>query len=370
MNYQQIVANASNLQPQTMGYIVMVLGGVILLMIVVHMYRRHSHAHQMSIESTLTVPLNTKVNRITPFGSLRDYYIMGSYNTCVEGPYNGGSVSLSYLKDAIALGFRFLDFEIYSSSTDDPIVSCSTKVTDCGTDASTFYSIPFVEVMQVIDQYAFTNSGCMNFQDPLIVNLRIKTCNVNVLQKLADIFKQYQGRMLGPKYSYNAHNGNFGDAKLEPLMGHVCLFVDSSSVDYSSNTAFMEYVNSSSITGFMKQITQSAFKDTPDLKELIEYNKRNMTIVLPDYTDPHNSVIQAYQNAGCQVVAMMVWESGSYMDENNKVFNDTYHSAFVLKPKKLRYIPRLIDAPVPQSPANSYASRPLDTGVAGIQFDI
>jgi hypothetical protein len=355
---------------QTLVYAVIVIGMIILIVIVVKMYHTQSHAYAMSKESNATVPLNTSINNVRPGGSLRDYYIMGSYNTCVEGPYNGAAVSLTYLKNAIALGYRFLDFEIYSSNTDDPIVSCSTKVTDCGTDATTFYSIPFVDVMQVIDQYAFTNSGCMNFKDPLLVNLRIKTCNVNVLQKLADIFKQYPTRVLGPKYSFNAQNSNFGDAKLLDLMGKICLFVDSSSVDYSSNTAFMEYVNSSNITGFVKQLTQSAFKNTPDLKELIEYNKRNMTIVLPDYTDPRNSVIQAYQNAGCQVVAMMIWESGSYMEENNKVFNDTYKSAFVLKPKKFRYIPETIDAPKPQDPANSYAARPLDTGVAGIKFDI
>ena len=210
----------------------------------------------------------------------------------------------------------------------------------------------------------------MNFKDPLLVNLRIKTCNVNVLQKLAEIFKQHQERMLGPKFSYNAHNGNFGDAKMIDLMGKICLFVDSSSVDYSSNTAFMEYVNSSNITGFMKQITHTGFKNIPDLKEFIEYNKRNMTIVLPDYTDPRNSVLQVFQNGGCQVVAMMIWETGSYMQENNKVFNDTYKCAFVLKPKKLRYIPQMIDAPKPQDPANSYAARPLETGVAGIKFDI
>jgi hypothetical protein len=370
LDLKRFLSTASQPQPQTLVYAVIILGMVILFVIFVSMYRQHSHAYQMSQESNATVQLNTTINNVRPFGSLRDYYIMASYNTCVEGPYNGGAVSLTYLKNAIALGYRFLDFEIYSSNTDDPIVSCSTVVTDCGTDATTFYSIPFVDVMQVIDQYAFTNSGCMNFKDPLIVNLRIKTCNVNVLQKLADIFKSYPTRMLGPMYSFNAQNSNFGDARMETLMGHICLFVDSTTVDYSSNTAFMEYVNSSNITGFMKQITQTGFKNTPDLKELIEYNKRNMTIVLPDYTDPRNSVIQVFQNAGCQVKAMMIWESGSYMQENNKVFNDTYHCAFVLKPEKLRYIPRLIDAPKPQDPANSYAARPLDTGVAGIKFDI
>lgn len=365
-------------QPTTWMYILVFLAAFVLLFILSMLYRKQSYAYHMANETNTTAAVNTQMTVINPNGgcgakgicSLRDYYILSSYNTCVEGPYEGGSVSISYLKNAIAQGYRFLDFEIYSSNTDDPIVSCSTKVTDCGTDATTYYSLPFVDVMQTIDQYAFTNSGCMNFKDPLIVNLRIKTCNVNVLNKLADIFKKHQPRMLGPKYSFNAQNSNFGDTPLDKLMGKICIFVDSKSLDYSCNNTFMEYVNSSTITGFVQEITQSAFKNTPSLDELIEFNKRNMTIVLPDYTDPQNSVIQAYQAAGCQVVAMMIWQTGSYMVENNRVFNDTYKSAFVLKPENLRYMPTLIDPPKPQSPQNSYASRPLETGVAGIQFDI
>lgn len=379
-NPQMLAATVSRqfTQPSTWTYVVVFLAGLVLVFILSLLYRRHAHASQMVNETTTTAPLNTQMTVINPTGgcgangicALRDYYILSSYNTCVEGPYEGGTVSISYLKNAIALGYRFLDFEIYSSGSNDPIVSCSTKVTDCGTDATSYYSLPFVDVMSTIDQYAFTNSGCMNFKDPLIVNLRIKTCNVNVLNKLTEIFKNYKPRMLGNRFSYNAHNSNFGDTPLDQLMGKICLFVDSKSVDYSCNHDLMEYVNSSSVTGFVQEITQSAFKNTPSLDDLIEFNKRNMTIVLPDYTDPQNSVIQAYQAAGCQVVAMMIWQTGSYMEENNRVFNDTYKSAFVLKPEELRYLPQLIEAPKEQSLDNSYASRPLETGVAGIQFDI
>jgi hypothetical protein len=359
-------------------YIVVAIGIIFFIVVGAVMLSRKSHAYAASKETATTAKLNQNIYSVNPIGgckpngacSLRDYYIMGSYNTCVEGPYNGGSVSISYLKNAIAQGYRFLDFEIYSSETTDPIVSCSVNETQCGTDATTFYSVPFADVMDAIDTYAFTNSGCNNFKDPLIVNLRIKTCDVNVVSKLADIFKKHSRRMLGSAYSFNKQNSNFGDAPLVELMGKVCLFVDSKSVDYSSNAQFMEYVNSSTITGFVKEMTQSAFKNIPSLDDLIEYNKRNMTIILPDYANPQNSVLQAYQNAGCQVVAMMSYKTDSYMGVQDSYFSTQYHSAFVLKPEKYRYIPETIPAPTPQAPANSYASRPLDTGVAGIKFDI
>lgn len=369
--------------------VVSILSIIFLVCVIMYLINRQSHSFYMSKQTNATVPINTNINSVNPevrslsttqegfqtqngnkYYSLRDYYIMGSYNTCIEGPYTGGSVSITYLKNAIAMGYRFLDFEIYSSETDEPIVSCSTNESECGTDATTFYSVPFVDVMKTIDTYAFTNSGCMNFRDPLIVNLRIKTCNVNIVSKLADIFKTYQRHMLGAPYSFNSQNSNFGDTPLSELMGKICVFVDSKSVDYSSNKKFMEYVNLSTITGFLKEITQSAFKNIPSLNELIEYNKRNMTVILPDYSNPNNSVLQAYQNAGCQVVAMMIWKNNSYLKVNNDYFSNQFKSAFVLKPEKYRYIPQTIPSPTPQNPANSYESRPLETGVAGITLSI
>jgi hypothetical protein len=346
------------------------IGATILLVVIVVVIYRYSYAYKMWAQTSLTVDLNqkTRTTNLQMF-PLRDFYIMGSYNTCVEGPYNRGIVSITYLKNAIALGYRFLDFEIYSSSTDDPVVSCSTYSTEGGTYANSFYSLPFVDVLKTINTYAFTNSGCMNFRDPLIVNLRIKTCNLNVITKLTEIFKEHGNKMLGPEYSYNKNNSNFGDTPLNNLMGKICLFVDSSSVDYSSNTGFMEYVNSSTITGFLKETTQTEFKNAPSLQDMIEYNKRNMTVIIPDYKNPKNSVLQAYQNAGCQIVAMMIWQTGSYLSENNDYFSK-HQFSFVLKPEQFRYIPQTIPAPKPQAPQNSYSSRPLDTGVAGIAFNI
>ena len=303
--------------------------------------------------------------------TLKDYYIMGSYNTCIEGPFNSGIVSIQYLKNALALGYRFLDFEIYSSTTHNPMVSCSSLVTSCGTSPQSYYLLPFSDVMSTINTYAFSNSGCMNFKDPLIVHLRIKTCNVNVLSNMGEIFKKYPHRMLGPKYSFNTNNTNFGDTKLSDLMGKICVMVDSDSVHYPNVPLFMEYVNMSSITGFMQDMKQSSFKNIPSLNDLITHNKTNMTIIIPDYNNhnPSNTVIQAYQNAGCQVVCMNIWKNDSYLSVNNDFFHK-YKSAFVLKPEKFRSTPQTIAAPTPQSPSNSYASRPLHTGVAGIKYKI
>lgn len=357
---------------QWLIYISIAISIITIIVVVSVMVSKKQRATSQFNNTNASVKVNTSILSASNTNyTLKDYYIMGSYNTCIEGPFNSGIVSIQYLKNALALGYRFLDFEIYSSTSDNPMVSCSSLVTSCGTSPQSYYLLPFSEVMSTINTYAFSNSGCMNYKDPLIINLRIKTCNVNVLSNMAEIFKKYPKRMLGPKYSFNTNNTNFGDTHLSNLMGKICVLVDSNSVHYPNVPLFMEYVNMSSITGFMQNMTQTAFKNIPSLNDLITHNKTNMTIIIPDYNthNPSNTVIQAYQNAGCQVVCMNIWKNDSYLSVNNDFFHQ-YKSAFVLKPEQYRSIPQTISAPTPQGSSNSYASRPLNTGVAGITYKI
>jgi hypothetical protein len=66
---------------------------------------------------------------------------------------------------------------------------------------------------------------------------------------------------------------------------------------------------------------------------------------------------------------MMVWQSGSYLDKHNNYFSK-YKKSFILKQDELRYIPKNIKAPKSQKPENSYNIRSLNTGVAGIKYNI
>ena len=357
---------------QYLIYISMVISIVTIIVVFSVMVSKKQFATSQYNNTSASVKVNTSIFSASNTNyTLKDYYIMGAYNTCVQGPFNSGIVSIQYLKNAIALGYRFLDFEIYSSTTDTPMVSCSSAVTSCGTSPQSYYLLPFSEVMSTINTYAFSNSGCMNFKDPLIISLRIKTCNVNVLSNLGTIFKKYSNRMLGPKYSFNTNNTNFGDTPLSDLMGKICVIVDSDSVHYTNSPLFMEYVNMSSVTGFMKNMTHSSFKNIASLNDLITHNQTNMTIIIPDYNNynPSNTVVQAYQNAGCQVVCMNIWKNDSYLSVHNDFFGQ-YKCAFVLKPQQFRSTPQTIATPTPQGSSNSYASRSLNTGVAGITYNI
>ena len=177
--------------------------------------------------------------------------------------------------------------------------------------------------------------------------------------------------MLGPQYSFNENQSNFGASPLFKLKGKISLFVESENMAYQDSKEFMEYVNLSQPTTFLKLMPIGEFSSIASLDDLIDYNKTNITIVTPNPTEsnPNNITIQAVQYAGCQIVSLMFWKKDSYLD-NAIMFFNKYQSAFVLKPEELRYKENLIPDAIPQKKSNSYAPRDLDTGVANIKFNI
>jgi len=84
-----------------------------------------------------------------------------------------------------------------------------------------------------------------------------------------------------------------------------------------------------------------------------------MSIVLPDWsandTNPNFNIARQY---GCQLIAMSFQNFDSNLEHYNQFF-DGEKTAFVLKPKELRFIPKTIPIPPLSPPEYSYASRPI-----------
>jgi hypothetical protein len=98
-------------------------------------------------------------------------------------------------------------------------------------------------------------------------------------------------------------------------------------------------------------------KNNPDVDELTEYNKSNMTIVFPDNEiKPPNPNGLLCRHYGCQMVAMEFQNVDNYLMENTEFFDRTGF-AFSLKPANLRYEPIVIPDPIPQNPDYYYAPR-------------
>lgn len=308
-------------------------------------------------------PISNKTYKFT----LKDYYVKSAYNACNENQTNKNNyVSVNALKNCIRQGFRFLDFEIFSVNN-KPVISTS-YINNIKIKGS-YNSIPFSEVINIINDYAFSNSTCPNPNDPLILNLRIKSKNQKIYSEMSDIFHNtLQKRLLGPEYSYIytslKNRKNIGDVYLKDLLGKVIIFINNNGSNSVEDTKLIEYINIACYTPFLRCLTYDKIKGTYEYKELIIYNKTKMTICLPNLsTNVINYPSTIPKVYGCQFVAMCVQNNDENMKQYNKFFNDNA-SAFVLKPAHLRTSIKnsnLLTIPKPPPKANSYASRSISS---------
>jgi hypothetical protein len=290
--------------------------------------------------------------------NLSDYYIKTAYNSCSGGSYKNDFVNICNLKAIIKQGVRCLDFEIYSINN-EPVVSSST--TNDYFVKETFNSVNFAEVMSTINSYAFAGGTCPNPTDPLIIHLRIMSNNQKMYSNMANIFKSYDSVMLGPEFSYENSGQNLGGLPLLSFRNKIILIVDKINNAYLENIDFLEYVNLTSNSIFMREYEFNGVKNNPDINELTEYNKKCMTIVLPDKgINPPNPNALLARIAGCQMVAMRFQLVDNYLMENT-LFFDRSKYAFSLKPKELRYKEVTIPTPTKQNPDYSYATRTTST---------
>jgi hypothetical protein len=288
---------------------------------------------------------------------LFDYYIKTAYNACSGGSYKNDYVDICNLKSIIKQGVRCLDFEVYSMDN-QPVVASSTS--DSYYVKETYNSVPFSKVMEVIDGYAFANGTAPNPTDPIILHLRIKSTKQEMYSNLASLFSNYK-KMLGLKYSYINTGKNIGMEPLLSFQNKIILIVDGRNDSFLENEKFLEYVNLTSSSIFMRTYHSYDIKNNPDIYELTDFNRSGMTIVLPDKEiNPANPNGLVCRNYGCQMVAMRYQYIDDYLMENTGFF-DREGTAFALKPEDLRYQPIVIPEPPPQNSNYSYDTRVVST---------
>jgi len=287
-----------------------------------------------------------------------DYYVKTAFNACSGGSYKNDFVNICNLIAVIKQGVRCLDFEVYSVDN-QPVVATST--TDDFYVKETYNSVNFGDVMSTIQSYAFSGGSCPNPTDPLIIHLRIRSNNQQMYTNLANIFKSYDSLMLGKEYSFENSGKNLGSVPLLSLQNKIILIVDKINNAFLENQDFLEYVNLTSNSVFMRIYDYYNVKNNPDISELTDYNKKSMTIVLPDAgVNPGNPSGLFCRALGCQMVAMRYQYVDNFLEENAAFF-DSCGYAFCLKPEDLRYKAVTIEAPTPQNPAYSYQTRTAST---------
>jgi hypothetical protein len=343
---------------------------IIILFIGYIIYITKLEAKECSYMNSLYPSINGNIKSISTSdpdcsGNLVDYYIKTAYNACSGGSYKNDFVDICNLKAILKQGVRCLDFEIYNIDN-NPVVSTSTN--NSYFIKETYNYVEFSNVMKVINNYAFSGGTVPNPKDPLLIHLRIKSTNQSMYNKLANIFKSYSNIMLGKDYSYENYGNNISSMPLIKFMGKVILIVDKSNNAYLENKDLLEYINLTSNSVFMRGYRYYDVKNSPDINELQEYNKRSITIVFPDIgINPPNPSGILSREAGCQMVAMRYQTVDNFLEEN-AIFFDKCGYAFSLKPERLRYSVVTIPEPTPQHPEYSYKTRNVKTDYYNFNF--
>jgi hypothetical protein len=352
----------NNMNEEFSSYFILALILIIIITYVSYMiYLSRLESKECNYLNMLYPSIDGNIKSISPTdsdcsGNLYDYYIKTAFNACSGGSYQNDYVDTCVLKSILRQGVRCLDFEIYNIDN-IPVVSTSSLNNSNYFVKETFNSVKFSEVMSIISNYAFSGGTVPNPTDPLLIHLRIKSNEQSIYANLANIFKSYDNIMLGKKYSYENNGKNIAGQPLTSFMNKIILIVDKSNNAYLENKEFMEYVNITSNSVFMRALTYYDIKNTPDVNELEQFNQRCVTIVYPDVgINPSNPSGLLCRAIGCQMVAMRYQYVDNFLKENT-IFFDEGGYAFVLKPENLRYKPVTIPNPTPQNPAYSYATR-------------
>jgi hypothetical protein len=144
--------------------------------------------------------------------------------------------------------------------------------------------------------------------------------------------------------------------------------MDRSNPAFIENEKLLEYINITSNSIFMREYNSYDVKNSPDINELTEFNRRGMTIVIPDNgSNPANPSGMVCRASGCQMIAMRYQLVDNNLMEN-ALFFDRAGYAFALKPVDLRYEPITVAAPTQQNPEYSYATRNASTDYYSFNF--
>ena len=360
---ENVIKTITQLKQSTAVFLIVAITLIIILIaLLYYFYYSGLKSRQCSTMNSIYGDLNGKIRSIDnteQFNyTLKDYYIKTAYNACSGGNYKNDYVDTCVLKDLLKQGVRGLDFEIFSIN-DQPIVATSTS--DSYYVKETFNYVNFSDIMNIVRDYAFATSTAPNALDPIIIHLRIKSTNQAMYKNFAKLLENYDSILLGKEYDSEYYGKNFGNVELRKLLGKVIIVVDRSNTTFLECPEFYKFINITSNSVFMRALHYYDIKYTPDMNELIDFNKQNMTIGMPDKgSNPDNPSSIVMRETGCQLLGMRYQKIDTNIEENDVFFNENGY-AFVLKPEKLRYIPVTVPLPPPQNPDLAYATRTVQS---------
>ena len=315
-----------------------------------------------SLSSKLTSPEYIGKN-------IRDFYIKTAYNCCASGNFKSDYVTICALYNVIAQGCRCLDFEIYCLNN-TPVVAVSS-IDQIGVKQS-YNFLHVTDVLSAVNNYALNSNGntlpsfvpgaknekqrfCPNPNDPLFLHFRLKTNNVDVVNQLAAIIAEtFKSKLLPIQFMRESNGKNMTKTPIKDLVdninGKVIIMVEKNSntggmpILYRSANMW-ELTNITTNSVFIHEKRFTDIKNTNAPKEIIEFNRQNMTMVLPDLNESNmNYIYVVPRMLGCQFIAMNFQNNDQNLISYNNFF-DNMKCAFVPRPAELLHVPVFIPEP-------------------------
>ena len=318
---------------------------------------RNNHVRPIAVRSNDGYKYETNIELFKSDGGggrIFSYYVKTAYNCCSPGNFNNSFVSICALKNAIALGARCLDFEIYSVDT-EPVISTSTQSDSLSSSfyiKETFNTIKLTDVLYYIKYFALESSnpgeGSTNYTDPLFLHFRIMTLQDKTINLVAKYLQEILGdHLLGSQYGNNYRNASMNRLPLIDFCGKCIIMVNN-----NNNTIYSEAIRTSDLwtltnifiggdSLYNKSLKYSDIKSMSNDKslELQNFNKYGVSIVLPDNnSEAINFDPRKCLRNGCQFVAMNFQTFDSNLETYFSIFDELQYS-FILKPCRLRWTP-------------------------------
>tara|TARA_X000000368_G_scaffold395813_1_gene363593 strand:+ start:493 stop:1677 length:1185 start_codon:yes stop_codon:yes gene_type:complete len=321
---------------------------------------------------------------------IRDYYVKSSFNSCAGGIGQKDWVGFKPLEHVIKRGARMLDFEIVSKNGEPFICTSSNTISsDKNALCGTYNTLTFKEVMSFVAANAFAGvNKCPNGDDPLFLNLRIKTANSNIYPIMTDVLKEaFKGKLLNR--TFNLHNINKGNKliskPLRTLRRKVIIFCHDIYRGYNNQQTpdIREIINldgmaqdgkgSKYLKVWQKGTTQS-LELTHDLDNDKHYVKQTgLGMIYPNImrtsTNLNEEKINTYLNNGFQFIFMNYQNYDDGLTYYESIFDDV-GSAFKLKPNNLRFTERFIELKADPSKKVEFKTTPTETVIPGYNPEI
>lgn len=362
-------------KPSNINVVIFIVSCLITLFVVIVYSIYFSNLNKQTKSKTMKKELNSLQdlilkqykNTISTFNSndasyknksIYDFYILSSYNSCCAGNLENDYVDLQSLINVIQTGARFLDFQIYSYNG-EPVVASSDN--DSIYAKGSYNYLNLTDVFEIVNNHSFSAGTCPNSGDPLFIHLRLNfnsnEVNKDIYDTIASIYTSSfpQSNRASMKYNYQMNGENIFAEDINNFRGKTILILNKSVHDYSNT---LDECTNAVVDGvFLQNQRNYDIVNTHDTQLVIDHNKKNCTIVSPDLsTGLKNIDFGVMQRFGCQFVCMNMQNIDSHLVYTLNFFNKN-QSAFVLKPKELRYQPVTIQKPLPQNPKLSYSQR-------------